>query len=96
MLEPKIISPWLQQTGTIPTQKTVGSGPESARLNQVISYYSDMISEVPFGRSRPNIPQFAQIDEQVSYALDQVCSGIKEPKQALDEAAAKSAKLLGW
>jgi multiple sugar transport system substrate-binding protein len=96
MLEPKIISPWLQQTGTIPTQKTVGSGPESTRLNQVIPYYSDMISEVPFGRSRPNIPQFAQIDEQVSYALDQVCSGTKEPKQALDEAAAKSAKLLGW
>jgi maltose-binding protein MalE len=57
-------------------------------------YYSGMISEVPFGRSRPNVPQFAQIDQQVSYALDKVCSGIKEPKQALDEAAVKSAKLL--
>ena len=96
MLEPKIISPWLQQTGLIPTQKTVGSGPELTQLNQTIPYYSDMISEVPFGRSRPNIPQFAQIDEQVSHALDQVCSGTKEPKQALDEAAAKTAKLLGW
>jgi multiple sugar transport system substrate-binding protein len=96
MLEPKIISPWLEQTGAIPTQKTVGSGPGLAQLNQTIPYYSQMISEVPFGRSRPNIPQFAQIDEQVSYALDQVCSGTKEPKQALDEAAAKSAKLLGW
>jgi multiple sugar transport system substrate-binding protein len=96
MLEPKVISPWLQQTGLIPTQKTVGSGPELAQLNQTIPYYSEMISEVPFGRSRPNIPQFAQIDEQVSHALDQVCSGVKEPKQALDEAAAKSAKLLGW
>jgi multiple sugar transport system substrate-binding protein len=96
MLEPKIISPWLQQTGLIPTQKTVGSGPELTQLNQTIPYYSDMISEVPFGRSRPNIPQFAQIDEQVSHALDQVCSGTKEPKQALDDAAAKTAKLLGW
>jgi multiple sugar transport system substrate-binding protein len=96
MLEPKVISPWYQLTGAIPTQKTVGSGPELAQLNQTIPYYSDMISEVPFGRSRPNIPQFAQIDEQVSHALDQVCSGTKEPKQALDEAAAKSAKLLGW
>jgi multiple sugar transport system substrate-binding protein len=96
MLEPKVISTWYQQTGLIPTQKTVGSGPELTQLNQTIPYYDDMISEVPFGRSRPNIPQFAQIDQQVSYALDQVCSGTKEPKQALDEAAAKSAKLLGW
>jgi multiple sugar transport system substrate-binding protein len=33
------------------------------------------------------------------FSLDagkQVCHGIKEPKQALDDAAAKSAKLLGW
>ena len=36
-----------------------------------------MISEVPFGRSRPNIPQFAEIDKQVSYALDQVCYSTK-------------------
>jgi hypothetical protein len=28
--------------------------------------------------------------------LDEVYYGIKEPKQALDDAAAKSAKVLGW
>jgi multiple sugar transport system substrate-binding protein len=51
MLEPKIITSWFQQTGVIPTQKTVGSGPELTQLNQTIPYYSEMISEVPFGRS---------------------------------------------
>jgi len=28
--------------------------------------------------------------------LSDVCSGKKEPKQALNEAAAKTSKLLGW
>jgi hypothetical protein len=28
--------------------------------------------------------------------MDEVFSGAKEPKQALDDAAAKSAKVLGW
>ena len=38
----------------------------------------------------------AQIDKYVIEAGKQVCTGIKEPKEALDNAAAKSAKLLGW
>jgi multiple sugar transport system substrate-binding protein len=55
-----------------------------------------MISMIPLGRSRPNIPEFAQIDDHLTQAGKQVCTGLKEPKQALDDAAAKSAKLLGW
>jgi multiple sugar transport system substrate-binding protein len=41
------------------------------------------------GRSRPDAPQ-------IDNALDQICSGFKEPKQVLDDAAAKSAKALEW
>src|SRR5215212_445658 len=63
---------------------------------QTIPYYDKMISMSQLGRGRPNIPEFGQIDDYVSEAGKQVCSGIKEPKQALNEAAAKSAKLLGW
>jgi multiple sugar transport system substrate-binding protein len=44
---------------------------------------------VKFGRGRPTIPEYPQIAEDVRL-------GIKEPKQALDDAAAKSAKALGW
>jgi len=32
----------------------------------------------------------------VREAIEDVYYGIKEPKQALDDAAAKSAKALGW
>ena len=52
-----------------------------------------MISE---GRSRPSITEYQAITDHVRQALDEVYYGIKEPKQALDDAAAKSAKVLGW
>ena len=96
ILDPKIISPWLQQNGLLPTQKTIGQGPQSTQLNQTILYYDKMISMIPLGKSRPIAPEYPQIDDHISQALDQVCSGLKEPKQALDDAAEKSAKVLGW
>ena len=48
------------------------------------------------GYNRPNIPEYPPIAEHIKQALDDVYHGLKEPKQALDEAAAKSAKVLGW
>ena len=96
ILDPKIISPWLQQNGLLPTQKTIGQGPPSTQLNQTILYYDKMISMIPLGKSRPIAPEYPLIDDHISQALDQVCSGLKEPKQALDDAAEKSAKVLGW
>ena len=45
---------------------------------------------------RPNIPEYSQIADHIRQALDEVYYGLKNPKQALDDAAAKSAKTLGW
>ena len=45
---------------------------------------------------RPNIPEFPQIAEHIRQALDEVLYQSKDPKEALDNAAAKSAKTLGW
>jgi multiple sugar transport system substrate-binding protein len=96
MLKPDVLTPMLIKTGYLPTQTGIGQGPSLGTLNQTIPYYDKMISMVQLGRSRPNIPEFAQIDDYVTEAGKQVCTGIKEPKEALDNAAAKSAKLLGW
>jgi multiple sugar transport system substrate-binding protein len=96
MLKPDIIAPMLAKTGYLPTQISIGQGPFSNILNQTIPYYDKMISLIELGRARPNTPEFPQIDDHVTEALKQVCHGVKEPKQALDEAAAKSAKALGW
>jgi maltose-binding protein MalE len=45
---------------------------------------------------RPNMPEYPEIATHVREAIAQVYNGTKEPEQALDEAAAKSAKVLGW
>jgi multiple sugar transport system substrate-binding protein len=45
---------------------------------------------------RPIIPESAQIAVNVRDAYNNVTYGLKDPKEALNEAAAKSAKVLGW
>src|SRR5919198_4720991 len=98
MLEPSILSPWLAEQAYLPTQITLGEGPGpyTEQLRRSFPFYDQMISMVPEGRSRPSIPEYPQIAEHIHQALTEVFYGIKEPKQALDDAAAKSAKALGW
>jgi multiple sugar transport system substrate-binding protein len=95
-VEPKTLAPWLSKYGYLPTQASIGDGPYSAILNQSIPYYNELISIVLTGGIRPSIPEYAQIADHIRQALDDVYYGLKDPKQALDEAAAKSAKALGW
>ncbi|HEY9387291.1 MAG TPA: extracellular solute-binding protein [Nitrososphaeraceae archaeon] len=96
ILDPKILAPWLQRYGYLPTQASIGEGPFSSQLQQSIPYYKEMVSMIDLGWSRPSIPEYSQIAQHIKQALDEVYSGLKEPKQALDDAAAKSAKVLGW
>ncbi len=93
---PEILSPMLARYGYLPTQIPIGDGPYSAELRKSIAYYDELISLIRFGHSRPNIPEYPQIADHIREAIDDVFSGVKEPKQALDDAAAKSAKALGW
>jgi multiple sugar transport system substrate-binding protein len=48
------------------------------------------------GHSRPSISEYPQIADNIRQAIDEVYLGAKEPKQALDDAAKKSAEVLGW
>lgn len=96
MVDPRLMSPWLKQTGFLPTQKSIGSGPELTQLSQTIPYYGDMVSMIPIGKSRPVASEYPQIAEHVRHAIEEVYYGIKQPKQALDDAAKESARALGW
>jgi multiple sugar transport system substrate-binding protein len=96
MLQPEVLSTMLQKEGYLPTQKPIGEGPYATQLNTTIPYYKEMIAMIPIGHSRPNIPEYPQIADNIKQAIDEVYFGIKEPKQALDDAALKSAKVLGW
>ena len=96
MLEPDILSSMLTEYGYLPTQIPIGEGPYSGELRKLIPYYDQLISLIEFGHARPNIAEYPQLADHISEAIDDVYSGKKQPKQALDDAAAKSAKVLGW
>ena len=96
MLEPQILSTMLAEYGYLPTQISIGEGPYSGELRKSIPYYDQLISLVQFGHARPNIAEYPQIADHIREAIDNVYSGAREPKQALDDAAEKSAKALGW
>jgi len=96
MVDPQVLTPMLQKEGYLPTQKPIGEGPYAANLNASIPFYKQMISMISIGHSRPSIPEYPQIADNIKEAIDNVYYGMKDPKQALNEAAAKSAKVLGW
>jgi multiple sugar transport system substrate-binding protein len=96
MAQPEILSPFLEESGFLPTQQVLGDGPLSEPLNQSIPFFEDLVSMIHNGRGRPNIPEYPEIAEDIHQAIQQVYNGSASPKEALDIAAAKSADLLGW
>jgi multiple sugar transport system substrate-binding protein len=96
ILEPKILAPYLAAHANLPTQIPIGEGNYSATANNTIPYYSQLIDMIEIGHSRPSIPEYPEIANHIKQAIDDVLYGIKEPKQALNDAAAKSAKVLEW
>jgi len=96
MLEPKILAPYLAAHSNLPTQVPIGEGPYARELNQTTPYYADLISMLKDARNRPSIPEYPQIAENIRQAIEQIYNGTAEPKQALNDAALRSAKVLGW
>ncbi len=96
MLEPKILTPWLVEHRLLPTQVTIGEEESRFNVSSLYPYYDEMISAIPFGGSRPSIPEYPLIAHYIEEALNAVYYGTKDPKEALDDAATKSAIILGW
>jgi multiple sugar transport system substrate-binding protein len=96
ILKPDLLGPWLEQYGYLPTQVPIGQGHLLNTTESSYPYYKEMISMIPIGGSRPSIPEYPQIAENIRVAIQEVYYHVKSPKQALDDAAAKSAKALGW
>ena len=96
MVDPDVLLPMLNKTGYLPTQKSMMNGTSFTSLNQSIPYFSELSSMLSIGHTRPNIPQYPHIADHIRVAINEVYDGTKEPKEALDDAAFKTAKLLGW
>jgi multiple sugar transport system substrate-binding protein len=96
MLEPQILGPYLTKHANMPTQIPIGEGQYSLEPRKVIPYYDQLVSMIPNGGIRPSIPEYPQIGEYIKEALDAVFYGTASLQEALDDAADKSAKALGW
>jgi multiple sugar transport system substrate-binding protein len=96
MAQPEILTPFLQQYVYLPTQHVLGEGPSSQPLKESVPFFEEMVSMIPYGQSRPNVPEYPEIAEQVTQAIQQVYNGSALPEDALNAAAAESADSLGW
>jgi multiple sugar transport system substrate-binding protein len=76
----------------------MGEGPSASaeQLRRSIPFFDEMVSMIPQGQARPSVAEYPAIAQHIRLAIDEVCYGLKDPNQALQEAAAKSAKALGW
>jgi multiple sugar transport system substrate-binding protein len=97
LLQPDVLSPWIAAQGFLPTQISMGQGPgpSSGQLRNSIPYFDEMVSMLPQGQARPSIPEYPAIAQHIRQAIDEVVFGLKDPNQALQDAAAESAKVLG-
>jgi multiple sugar transport system substrate-binding protein len=72
-----------------------GPGPSAELLRNSIPYFDEMVSMIPQGQARPSIPEYPAIAQHIRQAINEVVHSLKDPNQALQGAAAKSAKALG-
>lgn len=96
MLEPRILAPYLASHSNLPTQISIGEGPYAQDLKNTTPYYDELIGLIKIARTRPSIPEYSQIANNIRQAIDQVYNGTRDPRHALDEAATVSARVLGW
>ena len=81
MLKPKILASYLAAHSNLPTQIPIGEGQYSGLINNTTPYYDKLIALLKAGHSRPSIPEYPQIADNIHHALDEVYYSIKEPKQ---------------
>jgi multiple sugar transport system substrate-binding protein len=96
LVEPKLLAPYLASHSNLPTQVSIGEGTYARYLNETTPYYDGLITMLKVAHNRPSIPEYPEISDNIREAIEQVYNGTKEPKQALDDAANKSATVLGW
>ena len=53
-------------------------------------YYRQFVSMIPFAGTRPSIPEYPQIADNIRQAIYEVQFENKDPNQALQEASSRS------
>jgi multiple sugar transport system substrate-binding protein len=82
---------WDRALGYIPVKKTLYSTPAFKRDPLAKQFYASL----QISRSRPTVPQAAQVDSALGNAVQAALSGAQSPKAALDAAAKTANDALG-
>src|SRR5918998_925010 len=69
MAQPEILNLFLREMGFLPTQRTLGEGQFSEQSRESIPYFEEMVSMIPYGRSRPSLPEYPEIAEHIHQAI---------------------------
>jgi multiple sugar transport system substrate-binding protein len=96
LVEPDVIVTILKQDGYLPTQIPIGEGRYADTMRESLVYYDSMTSMLTKGHVRPNVVEYSEIAGHIRDAINEVYRGEKLPKEALDDAASRSAATLGW
>jgi len=72
MLRPDLLAPWLEQYGYLPTQIPIGQGHLLNTTEIAYPYYEEMVSMIPLGGTRPSIPKYPQIADDIRQAIQNV------------------------
>jgi multiple sugar transport system substrate-binding protein len=95
--DPAVLTDMLAQFAYLPTQKTITEQePYATTMREAIPFFDELAEVLPQGRNRPNIAEYPELAEHIRVAIEEVYYGKKSPDQALADAVAKSAKVLGW
>ena len=95
--DPENITPVLAKYKYLPTQKIIVETPKYKNmLSESNPFFDELAKALPIGYGRPNIPEYPAIAEHLRNAIEEVYYGVKTPKEALDAAAEKCKKELGW
>ena len=100
MLNPQVLGPWIRKYGYLPTQIPLGQGLMLNRSSADLPYYDTLISMISKGDIRPNIPEYPAVAEHINEAIRKVYySNVTDSgsiSSILNDAASKSARVLGW
>ncbi|KIL51056.1 extracellular solute-binding protein [Jeotgalibacillus campisalis] len=77
-------------TGLIPTNRTAAQDPEFLELPFIEQYVKQLETALP----RTPIPQWSEVEGEITLNFEKVLRGEMDPKEALDDAAAKADQIL--
>lgn len=93
--KPEVQAMFSMQSGYLPIRKSVLELEQYKAFLENDKAMKSFVEQIPFARERPKFEKYyININQNIAEAIEKTIIGNMDPKQALDEAAAKSNKLL--